>query len=372
MKILVPTYGFFPAQKYGGPPISISNIVNLLHEEHEFYIVAPDHDLKSSEKLDGIKSGWNKVGYANVIYLSDANQNVKIFKRIIIEIKPDLIYLNSLFNAQIVLPFLYLANRFHIKVLLAPRGEINNGSLDKKYKKLPYIWLIKLLFPNVYYQSTCNEESNCIQKYLCNDCKRIIELDNIPSFPKNDIEHLRNKEFLKIVFVSRISPKKNLYFALECLNEVKSRKVQFDIYGPIEDHNYWNKCMSIIDREKENISVNYKGIVKHDEIFNVFSCYDLFFLPTLSENYGHVIAEALFSGVPVLISDQTPWIDVGENGAGAAIELTDKKKFIQYIEDLEPDSVVLEKLSTNARQYVMKKSNVEQLKKQYMEFLENV
>lgn len=372
MKILIPTYGYFPAQNYGGPPVSISNIVNLLHEKHEFYIVTSDHDLKSSERLEGIKSGWNTVSHAHVLYLSDDQHNKKEYERILNELKPDLVYLNTLFNACIVLPFLYLSKKYHIKVLLAPRGEVNNGALDAKYKKIPYIWFVKSLFPSIYFQSTCDEESDCIKKYLCKDSRRIVELKNIPTFPEKEIKHLRDKNFLKIVFISRISPKKNLDFALECLNEIKDKQILFDIYGPVEDKEYWNRCMRISENTKSNLTINYKGRIKHDDIFNVFSCYDLFFFPTMSENYGHVIAEALFSGVPVLISDQTPWTDVNKNGAGAALELSNRKGFVEFIEKLDPTSKEMEDMSTNARRYVMEKSNIESLRKEYMEFLDNV
>ena len=372
MKILIPTYGYFPAQNYGGPPVSISNIVTLLHEDHEFYIVTSDHDLKSTEKLEGISDGWNDVGYAKVLYLSDGQQIKKVFERIVTEINPDIIYLNTLFNVRIVIPFLSLAKKYHVKVLLAPRGEVNNGALDAKYRKIPYIWLIKTIFPEIYYQSTCVEERKCIEKYLCKEPSRIVDLQNIPSFPVEEIQHFRNKNELRLIFISRISPKKNLHYALERLNEIKDKKIKFDIYGPIEDKEYWEKCLRIIENISQNINVQYRGRIKHEEIFNTFSKYDLFFFPTLSENYGHVIAEALFSGVPVLISDQTPWTDINKHKAGAALPLSNKDAFLDFLERLDPGSDELDNLSANARKYIFEKSSIDLMKKQYMEFFDNV
>lgn len=372
MKILIPTYGYFPAQNYGGPPVSISNIVNLLHEEHEFFIITSDHDLKSFVKLDGIKPGWNKVGFANVLYLSDNEQKTKVFENIINKIKPDIIYLNTLFNVHIVLPFLFLAKKHDIKVLLAPRGELNKGALDAKYKKIPYIWLVKRFYSNIYYQSTCKEEEECIRKYLCNDEHRIVSLQNIPSFPTQEIKHFRNHKELKIIFISRISPKKNLYFALECLKDIIDKYIIFDIYGPIEDKDYWDNCKKLMNGMGNNINIKYKGRINHEDIFEIFEKYDLFFFPTLSENYGHVIAEALFSGVPVLISNQTPWTDVNEFNAGLALPLEKRNEFVKYIEELQPASDELNMISRNAKAYVRKKSNIDFLKKQYMEFFKNV
>ena len=94
---------------------------------------------------------------------------------------------------------------------------------------------------------------------------------------------------LKIIFLSRISPMKNLDFALSIFSSV-SAEVQFDIYGPKENLEYWKQCnLQIISRPK-NIYINYRGSVLTENIQEVFSNYDLFLFPSRGENYGHVIA----------------------------------------------------------------------------------
>ncbi|CAM2830664.1 glycosyltransferase [Rariglobus hedericola] len=45
----------------------------------------------------------------------------------------------------------------------------------------------------------------------------------------------------------------------------------------------------------------------------------LFLLPSHSENFGLVIAEALVRGVPVLTTDATPWRDLAVQGAGLCV-----------------------------------------------------
>jgi len=56
--------------------------------------------------------------------------------------------------------------------------------------------------------------------------------------------------------------------------------------------------------------------VPHEQVITTFSGYDFAIFPTLGENFGHAIAEALHADCPVLIFDRTPWW--GLQAAGAA------------------------------------------------------
>ena len=137
---------------------------------------------------------------------------------------------------------------------------------------------------------------------------------------------------MKIIILSRIARVKNLDIALKILSKVTANVV-FDIYGPLEDPKYWTECQELINILPHNIMVHYRGIVTPDQIIPVFGCYDLFLLPTGGENYGHVIAESLTSGTPVLISDKTPWKNLQSNNFGWDIPLDKINLYIEIIEN---------------------------------------
>ena len=159
------------------------------------------------------------------------------------------------------------------------------------------------------------------------------------------------KDCLKIVFLSRISKMKNLCGALEMLNGLKGQ-IQFNIYGPIEDKAYWMECQKIISNLSDNITVQYCGNIVHDRVTDVMGEHDLFFLPTLGENFGHVILEALCSGCPVLISDRTPWRSLEGKGIGWDITLDRPEMFRKVIQTcIDMDSVEHKKWSERAREY---------------------
>ena len=115
------------------------------------------------------------------------------------------------------------------------------------------------------------------------------------------------------------------------MKSIAGCSVVFDIYGIIEDEKYFSKCREAMSGANPHIHINYKGPVANTRIFNVLENYHLFFLPTLGENFGHVIFEALTSGCVLLISDKTPWKDVEHNNAGWGLPLDDKNKFIEKI-----------------------------------------
>jgi glycosyltransferase involved in cell wall biosynthesis len=76
-----------------------------------------------------------------------------------------------------------------------------------------------------------------------------------------------------------------------------------------------------------NVRVEYMGVIEHEKVGEVFAGHDLFLFPTLGENYGHVICEALIAGCPVLISDRTPWHNLQKEGAGWDIPLDEPERF---------------------------------------------
>lgn len=334
MKILIPTFGYYPGKEYGGPPVSTDNFCSLIEEE--CFIVTRNHDLKQTVPYEGIPCGeWVERSNCKVMYLSDKEYNYSSFDKIVTELNPSMIYLQSLYQ-PCVLPMLRVAKKHHIPTLLAPRGELCKGAFRKKYKKVPYNALLRMcgLLKRVYFQSTSEEETQAIIKRLSVKKERVIFLSNIPSMNKgSEIKGKKVPGKARFIYISRVIWIKNLLGAIRFLRGIKG-EVEYDIYGPLEDQKYWEECKKAIELLPPNIKVSYKGLLDHDQVSSVFSQYDCFLLPTLSENFGHAIAESLLAGTPVIISDQTPWTDINGTGAGRAIPLNDEEEFRSAIQEI--------------------------------------
>jgi len=368
-KILIAAYGFFPAQAYGGPPVSIDNFCTQM-SDYDVYVVARDHDIYDMHRLNGIHDGWNDRGNCKVLYLADSEYTERKFENVISEIRPDLIYIQTFFQVKTFLGPVLAARKNNLPVLLAPRGEFCNGAMKKKYKKIPYIYLFKMLglFKNMYFQATSTDEYQKILFYLNKDRARVFFLENFPSIPNTttvNISNLNKGDRLKVITLSRIVPKKNLIFACKCMGMVKG-KVDWDIYGQTEDTKYWSECEKIIALLPNNIRVNYKGSIDHGNVIETFQNYNAMLFPTLSENYGHSIVEAMLSGCIPVISDQTPWRDLRKYKAGFDLPLTNKESFakaIDFLVNMSADE--MQEWSSNSIKYITDRIDVPSLKKKY-------
>ena len=338
--ILVFSHYYLPGYKGGGPIQSIKNIVDSLSEEFTFLIVTNNRDLGDKEPYSKIKTGvWNTIGSAKVYYLELNLRSVKAIFNLIHNTPHDILYLNSFFATYATL-FPLISHKLNrklknIPILLAPRGEFSNGALSLKFfKKTTYLSLIKFtgLLKEINWHASTAFEAFDITREVNPKQDKIFIASDLSSSPNLSVppEKTQNHNELHIIFISRISPKKNLDYALKIIKEVTS-KVVFNIYGPIEDSSYWLTCQAIIDELPSHIKVIYHGSIPSSAVPSAIYKNDLFFLPTLGENYGHVIAESLAVGTPVLISDQTPWRDLINKKLGFDIPLKEKENFIDAI-----------------------------------------
>ena len=337
-KILCFVKCYLPGYKYGGPIRTIANFVENFGEKFDIRIVCDDRDFLDTKPYKHIKiNDWNKVGKAQVFYLSLRKLSLKSIKNLLKEFNYDLIYLNSFFTFKYtILPIFLLWIKVlpQSPVVIAPRGEFSFSALKlKKLKKRLFIFIIKILgiYNNLYWQASSIFEKKDIINNLGKIPKKIYIAPNLVSTIVKDKKTIKIKSRgpLKILFLSRISPMKNLDFFLNVLCKVSSN-VKLDIYGIKEDLRYFKQCKKIINKLPKNIRVLFHNKVNHNKINTIFKNHDLFVLPTRGENFGHVIYEALSAGVPALISDKTPW--KAKNTGGLEVIPLNETLWVKQIE----------------------------------------
>ena len=323
---------------------SLVNVIDYLCDIFEFWIVTRDRDLGDNKPYSDIKvNQWQQVGNAMVYYLPPHLSTVNNIHDIIVSTPHNVLYLNSFFDPltiKVLLNRKYRRDTFK-PVIVAPLGEFAWASLKQKYFK-KYIFIQVAIYLELYKNVTWRASSEFEMLDIINVMKIKHEAIHIASDLPNKIisgeppsvisNPFSESKSLRIVFLSRISREKNLDYALRVLSKVNAM-VLFDIYGPLENSKYWKECQELICKLPANIKVKYLGSVNPNQVGNIFSCYDLFLFPTAGENYGHVIAESLSSGTPVLISTETPWRNLQADELGWDINIEHIKLFVEKIEE---------------------------------------
>lgn len=336
--ILIPYY--YPGFRSGGPQQTIRNMVEAMGDKTDIYICTQDHDFGCKDIYIDIETEkWIQVGKAKVMYVSTKCYRNKI-KKLYDEFTT--IYSCGLFEFNsIILLCIHRQKKVKNKAIyIAPMGVFSEGALNsKRIKKQIFLSTFKYLgmFQEIVWSFTSGLELNDARRSLGNRCisnyiiaedlpKKVDFADEIKRVQQKNIE----ENELKIVFLSRICPKKNLSYCLDILEEFDNQNIIFDIYGIKEDEVYWNYCETKIEKFN-NVKVRYCGEVVPDNVVEVFSQYDVFLFPTKGENFGHVIYESLSAGCVPIISDKSPWVDLDKFKCGFVVSLCEKEEFVNTL-----------------------------------------
>ena len=376
-KILILIDWYLPAYKAGGPIKSIYSLCASLKDSCDFYILCSDRDLGSQNAFKGIDTEkWTKREEAMVMYMPQAKLNRRFYRRFFLESQFDSVYLNSLFSFRFSLLPIRELRKQKIRVVLAPRGMLGAGALSiKPIKKKVFLAIARLskMFSHVHWHSTSPGESSEIREHIGRQA-HILQARNFSRvFLPHGYSHSKDKSKgdLRLFFLSRISKKKNLEGALRILSALDdSLPIELNIIGPVEEKDYYYKCKEIMNGLPKNIKVVEHGPIKNENLHEILRNMHFLILPTLHENYGHVIVESWAMGCPVIISSNTPWKKLQEKHLGWELELEDNEAWKQVIKlALEMDSNQFESWSEASSKFGQEIQYDEELKKSYLKLL---
>lgn len=338
IRILCAVRHYLPGYRSGGPVRSIANLAEALGDTVDLRITCLDRDLgQHAPYADLARRQWQRVGRSHVMYLAPADVSARTWRRIVQEIAPDLLYVNSLFDMGFSLAPMVSAARAGVPVVIAPRGELSAGALALKApKKRAFLLLARVAPPyaRAVWHACSNVEADDIRRAM----RRPVDVRvaaNLPSSSQGMGTTSTKKEAgtLRVMFLSRIVRKKNLLAAIRMVAAASGR-IWLDIWGPVEDERYATECRHAAADIPATVRVVWRGELPHEHVRAQMLHYDVLLFPTLGENFGHVVYEALSCGLPVLTSDRTPWRDLQRCGVGADLPLTDESAFVRELRRL--------------------------------------
>lgn len=175
------------------------------------------------------------------------------------------------------------------------------------------------------------------------------------------------KERPVVLFMSRLSPEKGLDILIPVWADIVKSKAYKDamlvIAGP-DDRGYRKVVEGIIDRCDVGSKVLLTGMMRSREKLALLRRADVFVLPSYSENFGIVVAEALACEIPVITTTGTPWEQLQEVDAGRWIkprepELAQALRELMDMSESERDA-----MGHRGRELVLEKYNWNRITRQ--------
>lgn len=326
---------------------SLANMIVLLNEEYDFFVITSAYDLGASTPYPTIKTNqWNLITIGNhktQVWYANQEIDYTIYNKVIKNVKADFVFFNCMYSYRFFLyPLLHKKWIFlnYTKFIISPRGILQSGSLAvKSVKKKIYLQLLKKtkLSRNCTWIASGKEERVAIKKHFGNEVFITI-ISNIPKIPfANIAEVTKQQSVLRLVHLSLISPVKNIKDLILILTQC-TQTIFLDIYGPVKDEDYWQACIKEIVQMPSNVFVMYHGDLLPDKVQETLQQYDALILLTRGENFGHVLFESLSVGRPIITSYFTPWNNLEEKSAGWNVDLNHKKSIANLLDNLATKS----------------------------------
>ena len=394
-KILIAIDWYRPAHKAGGPITSIENLVNLLGDDEnlEFYVVCGLFDYGATDHLPVEQEKWLKLGKAQVQYWHPKRLNLNTWKQVIEQLKPDVLHMQGLWSIKFSILPLLAAQRFSkaiptVKIIVSPRGMLTPQALkQKQWLKAPVAWVLKRLsaYKNVVFHSTNDQETKEIAIYLGGGAflfdnnpsstipqklkpgtNPILQMPNVPrSLYRENREYTKTPNHLNWVFVGRISPEKNPMLLLQALQMLDCSSTGYFI-GGYQNEPYFTEIQNAINNLPTQHQVKYLGELSANEIAEYLTQCDLLINTSISENFGHAMAEALSAGVPILVGPNTPWQQLWEAKAGEVAEYSAQGFAAAMDKFASMDSATHQQFKVGAIQHFTERCELSATKAKYL------
>ncbi len=260
------------------------------------------------------------------------NLRIKLSNNIldIFNFNPQVIHIHGCWQPKLLLIFL-IGKIISKKIVISPHGMIDPLSFNQKKTKKKLAWFLYqkhiFNFSNLIIVNSKLEKLNLTKKIKLS--KKIKIIKHGVTIQKKNIK--TKKKDLRFVFFSRIHPSKNLLKLVEIWkNNYFFKKYNLDIYGKVENFEYYNKIKKKIKNLK---NVKYKGSINNN-LGNKLSNYDIFLHPSESENFGLVILEAMSCGLLPLVNKKLDWkiLDKKKVGYSLKFDFKNLKKIIVKID----------------------------------------
>lgn len=284
------------------------------------------------------------------------------FHDLLKDIHPDIVHVNCCWQPESALVQKW-ATKANYKTVYTPHGMLEPWIMQRHYwtKKVPALLL---------YQKAAIERSNVLHATADSERNNLLKLgfnQHVAVIPNGiDVNNIQIKSSWKrtktLLFLSRIHIKKGLDILIEAVSELKGNMDGYQVMIAGEgDRDYISKLNELIKIKKVEDIVSFVGGVYEADKWMLYQKADVFVLPTHSENFGIVVAEALASGTPVITTTGTPWEELISKQCGWWIPCSKEDLKSALLSAIKLTEDQLELYGRNGRLLIMENYSVESI-----------
>ena len=215
----------------------------------------------------------------------------------------------------------HAATRARTSLVVSPRGMLATEALEYSRLKKRLFWL--LLQRRAYagaaaWHATSDPEAAEIRAFGIT--APIAVIPNGIDLPRVLADHAEARPRRRLLFLSRIHPKKGLPVLLDAWSQIAAECPEWDLVIAGADEGGHRAELEARIATEGIANVTFTGPLYGDAKTALLKDTDLFVLPTRNENFGIAVAEALAAGIPAVVTTGAPWAGLESERSGWWIE----------------------------------------------------
>lgn len=352
MNILHITPVHYPTTYWGGPTFSVYHLNNALAQIPGVKIKVLTTNSAGPKVSDRLSAEEMRTPFPYEVFfsrrLAGNSVSVGLLKQILHWIRwADVVHLTATFSFPTI-PTLLLCRLYSKPVVWSLRGallddqnrhEFDSQGRTKHWLKAAWTGIcLSLITPRrvALHVTTEQEQKSVVKLYPRAHYAVVPNGVEGPEAPPIRANNLSGGG-LRLMFIGRLAPKKGIENLLHAMTQVDT-SVSLDLYGTATvgqgGKNYGKglvklaKELGLLDKV-----VSFHGQVNGEAKMQAFMDADVCVIPSYSENFCIVVAEALAMGLPVIVSDRLSWGDVAKRECGLVVR-NDPDSLAQAIEKM--------------------------------------
>ncbi|MFH1635551.1 MAG: glycosyltransferase [Chloroflexota bacterium] len=327
MKILHITPAFYPATYWGGPIYSVYGLCNALAKIPDVTLRVLTTDTAGPSRSDSTKMTDFPMRYPGgyEVFFCRRWLAASVSPGMLLRLWPmirwaDVVHLTAVYSPPTI-PTLLICRLLGKPMVWSPRGALQRW---ERATKLLFKWMWEGICNELISRKNCvlhvtsDQEATDSRARMSNATIKLVPngVDAPEALP---VRSWLPEGRLRLLYLGRLHPIKGIENLLRALKRLEDGSVSLTICGSGDEAYSLSLRHLVYDLGLEQC-VSFNGHLENEEKTKAFMQADVCVMPSFTENFGMVVAEALAHGVPVIASKGTPWADIEKHGCGLWVD----------------------------------------------------